>query len=381
MKIALEVRPLIDSHNTGVGYSTEYCVTRLIAAHPEDEFLLEYFDRDAVRKMLAGFMQKNTVPVTSRFPRKLYRLIAAFLPLPYCWFIKSNADVSHFFNYIIPPFVRGRKIVTIHDMAFKRYPETVRVQSKILLELSLRRVVKRADRIITVSEFSKAEILHYYPEAADKIRVIYHGVDHTLFNEAAAKSAREAARQKYAGSKDYILYLGTVEPRKNIKRLISAYAAVKSRRRDFPQLLIAGSLGWKYGAILQAVKDLRLEKSVVFTGYVERDEMPGLLGGARFFCFPSLYEGFGMPVIEALACGAPVLTSDNSALREIAGDAAFLVDPFSTDKMAAGMEQLYLDARLCAELRKKAVERAKRFTWEKTAAATYALYQEITGRA
>jgi glycosyltransferase involved in cell wall biosynthesis len=314
-----------------------------------------------------------------RFPGTAYRTLSTVLPLPYRWFFKSKADVNHFFNYIIPPEIQGKSLVTIHDMAFKRHPETVRAKTKYMLKAALHKSIKRASRIITVSEFSKEEIAYYYNYPADKIAVVYNGVDRNKFNTVLDPSKLDGVREKYKIPKSYILYFGTLEPRKNLERLIRSYARVKQAYRDFPVLVIAGGKGWLFKSIFETVTRLGIEKDIIFTGYTSDSEKCCLMKGARFFCFPSLYEGFGMPVLEAMACGTPVLSSNNSSLAEIAKDAALLVDPLSEENIAWGLERLFLDEALPAELRKKGLERVEHFSWSKAAESLYALYKEVSG--
>jgi glycosyltransferase involved in cell wall biosynthesis len=364
----------------------------LIAQYPSDVFFLDFFAR---KNFLDYFMYKNVkirrrdalaycegkknaqLSCCSFFPAMEYRIASAFAPLPYRWFIKNQADATHFFNFIVPPFARGKKVVTIHDMAFKRFPQTVRFRTKCLLNLNLHKAVKRADRIVAVSEFTKNEILAFYPYSAEKIKVVYNGVNTQKYNAAIAPAEIAPARKRYGVPEDYILYVGTLEPRKNIERLIRAYDQVKKRYADFPVLVLAGGKGWLCENIFQTVKDLRLEKDIVFTGYVDDRAKPCLMAGARCFCFPSLYEGFGMPVLEAMACGTPTLTSRNSALTEVAGDAALLADAFSVESIADALEKLCFDETLRAELRQKGLERAERFSWRKAAELLHTIYKEV----
>jgi glycosyltransferase involved in cell wall biosynthesis len=387
MKIAFNVQPLVSERKAGVGHAEDACLRALIGYHPEDEFFLEYFARffppknAKIEKEAASVYLKNNVRlnVCNFFPNPAYRLISSLLPLPYRWFFKTNAEVSHFFNFIVPPFVTGKKVVTIHDMTFRRFPKTVKAKIKYMLKLSLRSSIKRADRIIAVSEFTKKEILNFYTYPEENIRVVYNGVDTQMYNASLREEKQggiKAVCAKYGIKEAYALYLGTLEPRKNLERLIKAYALARERRADFPPLVLAGGEGWLYGSIFRTVKECHLENAVVFTGYVSREEKPLLLAGAEFFCFPSLYEGFGMPVLEAMACGTPVLTSNSSSLVEVAGDAALLVNAYSIEDMAGSLERLCFDKVLRHDLRKKGLERVRRFTWQNAAEQLYTIYKE-----
>jgi glycosyltransferase involved in cell wall biosynthesis len=168
-----------------------------------------------------------------------------------------------------------------------------------------------------------------------------------------------------------------LEPRKNIERLVEAYGLARKNHAAFPALVIAGRKGWLYDRIFRCVKDLGLEGQVIFTGYVPDRDKPPLLAGAQCFCFPSLYEGFGMPPLEAMACGTPVLTSNAASLPEVVGDAALTVDPCSVDDMAEAMERICFDTALREELRKKGLERVKQFDWGRLADSLYEVYREL----
>jgi len=382
MRIAFDMQPLFDDEKTGVGYYGDELARGLIKANPGSKFVLNYFafrnapqKRGKAEKYAAG----NTEFCECRFfPARFYRLLSALLPMPYSLFFRNNADLTHFFNYIVPPFVKGKAAVTIHDMVLRRFPETMSFKTRKMLELNLAKTIRRADLVLTDSEFSKKEILHFYNCAEGKIEVIYAGVDRERYAPDVPAGEIERAKLNNHIKGEYILYLGTLEPRKNIERLIEAYAALKKGRDNIPVLVIAGRKGWLFETIFERVKRLNVEDSVIFTGYVSDADKPALLAGAKFFCFPSLYEGFGMPPLEAMACGTPVLASNAASLPEVCGDAAVLVDPYSAEEIAKGMETLCFDAGLREELRKKGLGQAARFDWADSAGKLYKLYAGVT---
>lgn len=258
----------------------------------------------------------------SAFDRGIFRLSvpsddhgnSAAVP---CIFGK-DVDITHFFNYIIPPGVAGKRIVTVHDMVYKTFPETVRGRTRFMLESGLQRSLHRADLIVTDSEFSKTEIIRYFPATEERIRVVPCGVDKLRFSPmppAAAPAIEELKRRMHLQA-NYFLYLGTLEPRKNLDRLIRAYALLKQQHPDAPQLVLAGGYGWRNNHIYQLVQTLHLEDDVLFTEYVPEEDVQPLLCGAMAFVFPSVYEGFGMPPLEAMACGTPVLTTRAASCRK-----------------------------------------------------------------
>jgi glycosyltransferase involved in cell wall biosynthesis len=246
-----------------------------------------------------------------------------------------------------------------------------------MLDLGLVPSMKRADRIVTDSQFSRAEIIRYYPEFADKIRVVPCGVDRNRFHPETDTARCLAVRERYGIDGDYFLYLGTLEPRKNLERLIEAYAEFAASHANPARLVLAGGKGWLYDGIFARVQELGLEKRVLFTQYIDGRDMCALMSGALAFVFPSLYEGFGMPPLEAMACGTPVLVSDAASLPEVTGDSAVIVRADSVSSIAQGLHQLFTDIPLRRRLSGEGLERAKLFSWEHSAELLYDVYAEL----
>lgn len=297
----------------------------------------------------------------------IYRIIWNFLPIPYCFFFGKKSQVSIFFNYIIPPGVFGKKIAIVHDMAYKAYPETVREKTRKFLELSLSRTCEQADKIITISQFSKSEIIHYLQISSDKIEVIPLGVDKNYYHSNYTKNDIEKIKKKYNINFEYFLYLGTIEPRKNIERLIIAYKDLYEQKHEIPKLILVGKKGWLYDKIFSTVEQLKLQDMIVFLGYIDIEDMPKLIKGAIAFVFPSLYEGFGLPPLEAMACGTPVITSNVSSLPEVVGEAGLLVNPFDINSIKEAMMRIVVEPDLRNELRGAGFIQAEKFSWKKTA--------------
>ena len=246
-----------------------------------------------------------------------------------------------------------------------------------MLDLGLVKSMRRADRIVTDSEFSKSEIIRYYPEFADKIRVVPCGVDTQKFHPETNAQKIAQVREKYEIRGDYFLYLGTLEPRKNLERLIDAYAAFAKNHEAPAKLVLAGGKGWLYDGIFGKVKALGLEQQVIFTQYIDSADLCALMSGALAFTFPSLYEGFGMPPLEAMACGTPVLVSDAASLPEVTGDSAVIVKADSTASITDGLERLFTDADLRRRLSAEGLARAAMFSWERSAQLLYEVYAEL----
>lgn len=378
LKIAFDAQPLVDGEKTGVGFCEAGIVRSLVSLFSEHKYVLDYFSfKKDVRGLIVSYEKDCTFNGCNWIPGSIYKLIWAFFPVPYRLFFGRNSDLTHFFNFHVPPGVYGKKVSTVHDLAFKVFPETVRLKTKIMLNLTLKKSCRRADKITTVSQFTKEELMKFLDVPESKIVVVPNGVDLNRFFPQIDGLIIDGIKSKYGIDGQYLLYLGTLEPRKNIERLIKAYALLKSILPDAPKLVLAGRKGWMYESIFKTVSELKLENSVIFTGYIEDSEAPALLGGATAFLFPSLYEGFGMPPLEAMACGTPVLTSNCSSLPEVVGDAAVLVDPYSVEEIAEGMERLVTDAGLRKELSEKGLERAKDFTWERSAKILMDVYKSL----
>ena len=307
------------------------------------------------------------------------------LPIPYRFFF-GGADVTHFFNFLIPPFVKGKKVCTIHDLAFRAYPETVAKRTRMLLSKQLGRTVKRADSIVVVSEFTKRELIKYYPETdPERVYVVYNGVDLKFFYPREFTERTQEVLGAYGLEKgNYFFYLGTIEPRKNLARAIEGYAVALKRARErgeeLPPFVLGGKCGWYYDEILSKAGELGIVDKVKFIGYVDRPSMVELYSHCSAFVFPSLYEGFGIPVAEAMACGAPVITADAASLPEVGGDAAIYCDPLSVESISHAFERAYFDTELSKKCAEMGPAQAAKFTWESAAKALNRVYTETVNR-
>ena len=384
MKIAFDGQPLLNQNKTGIAYYEDGLLKYLLKEYSRDEYGIDIFTqghRLEKQKFVSDYSEKLKIQGCSWFSGRLYRMFTLLLPLPYRWFFREERDITHFCNYVIPFGVRGKKVVTVHDLAFHEYPDTIRWRTMLMLKRNLRCSLKRADAVVTDSEFTRKEILKYYDVPAEKLYVVPCGVDTKIFCRETDAGKLVSVKKKYGISGAYFLYLGTLEPRKNLSGLIRAYKIfrerVKDQKTEIPQMVIAGGKGWMYEQIFHTVKELSLEDKVIFTGYVDEEEKPILMGGALAFCFPSFYEGFGMPPIEAMACGTPVLTSNTSSLAEVTHDAALQVDPYDLEKMAESLERLYNDGGLRNELKEKGWERAGKYSWQNAVEALHQAYESI----
>jgi glycosyltransferase involved in cell wall biosynthesis len=318
----------------------------------------------------------------SRFPNFTVRQIPeptplVRVPLYLSYELRRRpVDVLHV-QYTAPPFCRAPVVATIHDLAFERMPETFTRRGAWQLKLTVRRTAQRAARIATVSEYSRQDILRTYHLAADKVAVTYNGVSREFTAQPASADEAATIRRKYGITRDYVLAVGSLQPRKNLVRLIRAYTQLRQQHSSFmPQLVITGRKLWLHHEIFATVKKQSWAEDVIITGYAPDEDLPPLYRAARVFVYPSLFEGFGLPPLEALACGTPVVTSNVASLPEIVGEAAVLIDPLDEASLAAGLLRAAHDEALRTCLRKAGLAQAQRFTWRDTAEKTLQLYQE-----
>ena len=386
MRINFDAEPLCAPQPTGIGMVEIELCKRIVEKHPENQYLFTFFSmrgtkgkKERIKRLMGDSVKVKAFPLLSC---GLYKMIGSLLPLPYRAFFGGRSEVTHFFNFVIPFGVKGKRICTVHDLAFKRYPETVTLKTRKFLEYRMKKTIKRADKIVVVSKFTADELTELYGVPSEKITVIYNGVDFNLYNGKMTEKEAEAVLQKRELEYGrYFFYLGTIEPRKNIYRMVGAYAKcvsrLKAEGRDVPPLVLGGKLGWYYDEILERIKSENIEDNIRLLGYVDADEKPALYSGSLAFLFPSLYEGFGLPIAEAMACGAPVLTSNSTSLAEISGDSAFLCDPLSEDDIAEGMYKLATDQETRDKLSEMGLRRAREFDWDVSAEKLYKLYETV----
>jgi glycosyltransferase involved in cell wall biosynthesis len=286
-----------------------------------------------------------------------------------------GAEILHA-SYIAPFINSCPFVVTVHDVVFKQYPEFFSPRDRILFATLLPFTLRRARAIITVSEHAKKEIVKYYPYTQGKVFVTYEA-HAPQFKEVRDKEliVGEIYRRYKIDSK-YILAVGNLQPRKNLVRLIQAFETVQKAQLGF-KLVIVGKAQWQSSSVYAAVQNLGLEKDVIFTDYVPDTDLVKLYNAASLFVYPSLYEGFGLPILEAMACGTPVISSNNSSIPEIAGDSAILINPLDTKQMSEAMFAILTRQYLQEELHAKGLRWVAKFSWQKTADETYRVYQKI----
>lgn len=385
VKVAFESQLLLKGNKTGIGWCADNLI-RGLAKEPDVDCQMNYFSKGVEPEKLDSLKEYTDLGITlnasSSWKATWYKLVWPFLKIPYHWFFGDKTDITQFFNYVIPPGVKGKKVTIVHDMAHLACRDTVRRKTRWWLDLTLKQSCRRADLILTVSEFSKSEIIKYLNMPEEKVRVMYPGVDLELFHPGYPDEQVQRAKKKYGIDGDYILYLGTIEPRKNIQRLIEAYdkLVTEGTVKNLPRLVLAGGRGWLCDDIYKAAEKASLRDKVQFTGYVDEEDIPLLLTGAEFLAFPSVYEGFGTPPVEALACGTPVLTANVASMPEVLREHAVYADPYSTDSIAEKIHYLHEHAELRERMKQEGPEYVKRYNWKNSVRALKQIYLEMMGK-
>lgn len=372
MKIAVNTRFLLPGVLEGFGIYSHNLLRRIIPDHPEDSFTF-YFDRNFDRK----YLYAPNVSGRIIFPPARHPWI-----FPY-WYNHglgkqvNRSDAELFFSPdgFMPLNLNIPSVITIHDVAHKEYPDQIPKAARRYYERYMPKFIQAADAILTVSGFSREEIIRYYEVDPDKIHVTYNGVS-SEFKPLDDESVLEQ-RQKWAGGKPYFLFLGSIHPRKNVDGLIRAYTLYRSKGgADYP-LLLAGKRSWQLENVDRAFAESQYKGDIRFLESVPQAELPLLLGGAIALVYCSYYEGFGLPLVEAMACGVPVITSDTGALKEVAGNAGYLVNPHSPGEIAKTMNELIEDEVQRKVKIENGLLQVTKFQWERTAEQTYALMQRL----
>jgi glycosyltransferase involved in cell wall biosynthesis len=290
---------------------------------------------------------------------------------------QQKLDVVHDTYHFGPFFLLNRptrRVLTVHDLTPLILPEFHKRSRTFLHKVIFYKILKDSDHIITVSENTKNDLINKFKIPEDKIRVIPLAANENF--KQIDESKIFSTTTKYNINCPFILYVGTLEPRKNIPNLLNAYYKLKKQGINH-KLVIAGGKGWKYKEIFETIEKLNLQKDVIFTGYVPDEDLPGLYNAAELFVYPSLYEGFGLPPLEAMQCGTPVITSNTSSLPEVVGAAGITVNPYDVDELANKMYEVLTNEDLRKEMSKKGLERAKLFSWKKCAEEHLKVYEEV----
>ena len=370
------MRIAIDAHSVGtkLGGNESYAVNLIESLAQVDStndytlYVTTNEARERFHNRWPNFKVRSTLPHTP-----LIRI-----PLTLSTELRKNpVDVLHV-QFTAPPFCPCPVVVSIHDLSFEHLPQTFNRRSRTQLRLTVRHSARRAARILSLSEHTRRDIIETYGINEDHVNAIpLAAPDH--FAPVHDSEELQRVRHNYGIDGEYILSVGSIQPRKNLARLIKAYASLRGDGSidKLPQLVLAGKCAWLYDETLRALDESGAKEAVILTGYVPEGDLPALYSGALCFVYPSYFEGFGLPPLEAMKCGAPVIVGDRTSLPEVVGEAALMVDPFDVEAIAAAIKRLIKDSDLRTELSVKGQERANTFNWLETARRTLAVYQQV----
>jgi glycosyltransferase involved in cell wall biosynthesis len=373
------LRIAIDAHSVGTGLAgNESYITNLIEAlaalDTVNRYTLYVTRREAVERFKGRWPN-----VSVRLTRPHTPLVR--IPLTLSAELRRHpVDLLHV-QYTAPPLSPCPVVATIHDLSFEHLPQTFKRRSRMQLQFTVRRTARSAARILVPSEHTRRDICQTYEIDPGRVNVTPLAAP-AHFAPVEDESEVRRVRELYRIEGDYILAVGSIQPRKNLGLLIAAYADLRRARpqANLPKLALVGKLAWLYDETLRAIEERGLSDLTVLTGYVREADLPALYTGALCFVYPSYFEGFGLPPLEAMQCGAPVIAGNRTSLPEVVGDAGLLIDPFDKEAMASALARVIDDANLRAHLRVKGLERARNFSWRETARLTLRAYNQAAGR-
>lgn len=373
LRIGLDLSCTAETPLTGIGYaalhqinalSEQDCDLRIFAAGGADA-------RELIQGQFPNFTRKR---VFARARLAKYYAWTRLQWPPMEWFC-GPIDIAHNLCHALPATSHAKRIVTVHDLSVFRHPETHTPRTVEVQSTLLRQAIAHADHLIAVSEFTKQELVDVLDAKPDSITVVPNGVNVEEFQADIDEDALAQLRTKLSLNERYFMYLGSIEPRKNVIRLVEAYATLRDQIADCPKLLIAGNPAWGSAPILEAIKHHTKNEDIIQAGYLDRADVIALLRNAIACVYPSLYEGFGLPVLEAMAAETPVIASDTPAIAEVANGTAMLVPPDDTDALAEAMQEVI--EQPSTDHITKGLDRARELTWDKSAENLAACYQHI----
>lgn len=366
MKIAINTKFLADPNLEGFARFTYEIAKRLVETHPEDQFYF-LFDRKYSSSFIFGTNEKPIIV----HPQARHPI------LWYIWYEYSSRRVLNKIKpdvYLSPDGLNTLNLnlpnaTVIHDIGFARMEHQIPFLAEKYWRWRTPQVIRSSSKIITVSEFSKKEIIENYPHAKGKVEVVYNGFTHNF--KPISQEEKQIIKDEYSNGQDYLLYVGSIHPRKNVGNLVRAFEKYKANHSSSVKLVLAGRWAWKSEETKKLMENSPVKNDIISTGYISEEQLSRLMSAARGFCYISLYEGFGIPILEAMAAGTPVMTSNVSSMPEVAGDAALLVDPKNVDEIALKMEQLIQDDVLRSKLIEKGHKRLDHFNWDRSAEKVY----------
>jgi glycosyltransferase involved in cell wall biosynthesis len=367
VRVAIDARKL---HDFGIGTYIRNLLRQLARLDRQTEYVVICQERD--RELGLSLGDNFRVEVDSSKPYSVREQFSVPWTL-----VRTRTNVFHEPHYVLPPLTHCRSVVTIHDCIHLRFPQYLPKRGALAYaRAQMGAAARRSHRVLTVSEASKRDILEFFRVPPEKVTVIHNAIDER-FLTSPPEEAVHAVAERYQLQGDFVLYVGTVKPHKNVERLIDAFHVVRQSGLDHLKLVVIGDDISKYAVLRRAVHRYNLHKYVRFLGFLPDETLAAVYRLAAVFAFPSLYEGFGLPPLEAMACGTPVVTSNVSSLPEVMGDAALFVDPYDADAIADGIRRVITDPALRADLSARGLARAREFSWERSVRRVREIYDEV----
>jgi glycosyltransferase involved in cell wall biosynthesis len=379
LRIAIDYTSAINQ-NAGIGRFVRNLVDAVVAHGSTDSFLLFHANPNPGRAPnypSGSNVSHRELRISERWANIIWHRLQ--VPLPADW-LTGPIDLFHSPDFVLPPVRAARSILTVHDLAFLLYPECADARLRAYLEKTVPRSVRRADYVVADSENTRNDVICLLGVPPERVTVVPGGVDPVF--RPVTDPTRLSTLRRSMGLDDttpYILFIGVIEPRKNLMGLIEAFDILKSRRSLPHKLVVAGRRGWLSDSTMERAERSPYRSEIIFPGFIPEADLPTLYSAAETFAFPSHYEGFGLPVLEAMACGTPVVASRASSLPEVVGDAGMQVDPDDSDHLASALELLALNPEMRADFSTRGIARASTFTWEAAAEVMLDVYHKVAG--
>lgn len=366
MRIGIDIQPLMGDRS-GVGQYTFNMISALARTDTKNQYklmLFRFFTRP-IDKLPINLPANFSYGIIKVLPGRVFaKLLNWNLLPPVDLFLGRRVYI--FPNFVCWPLLFSKSVVVIYDLSFVLHPQFTSPKNLRFLLRNVPKAVRRAAHIVTISENSKKELVDYYKVSPQRVSVVNPAVSHEVFKPQKSPAQR-ATLAKYKIKQPYILSVCTLEPRKNLTGVLNAFSQLPDEIKNSHALVLVGGKGWLDEELQAKFDELSKKYSVIKTGYAPDEDLPALYSGARVFAYPSFYEGFGMPPLEAMACGTPVITSNNSSLPEVVGEAGIMVDAHDTKELTKQIERVLSDEKLASQMSKKGLEQAKKFDWDKSA--------------
>jgi glycosyltransferase involved in cell wall biosynthesis len=372
LKIAINTRFLLPSALEGLGWYTHEIARRLVTNHPEDEFFF-IFDRPFDKRYLFDSHVKGIhVPPPARHPLLFHTWYEYTLPF---YLNKLKPDIFLSPDNFCSIRYQGKTVLVVHDLVYLHYPEFIQQKHLNYYQKNMPKFLRRADKIVTISEATKRDILLVCPDIEEKVRVIYNGVRD--FFKPLDTETKDKILHQYTGGVPYFIYIGAIHPRKNVERLVQAFLRFKRETNLPTKLLLCGRWAWDSEALIRLVKENASAADIIHHPHVDDETLQRLLAASEALLYPSLYEGFGLPILEAFASGTRVITSNISSMPEVAGKAAILIDPYDENQLTIALKRIIFDQDSKSLYINSGFEQVKKFSWDISADKMYTVIDEL----